>query len=198
MNSESLSTSLILASTSKYRKNLLQRLGIPFDCLAPGIEESPKENESPVDLVNRLAVEKAASVSRDNPQAIVIGSDQIAVFSDQVVGKPGNHEVAKKQLQSFSGQLIEFFTAVSIQCLATGFRQQYMDSTRVRFRNLQADEIQRYLEAEKPYDCAGAFKAESMGIVLFESIKSDDPTALIGLPLIRTADMLRRAGLRLP
>ena len=161
-------------------------------------EESAKENESPIDLVNRLALEKAESVSRKNPRAIVIGSDQIAVFSDQVVGKPGNHDAAKKQLRSFSGQLIEFFTAVSIQCLSTGFREQCMDSTSVRFRNLQSDEIQRYLEAEEPYDCAGAFKAESLGIVLFKKIESTDPTALIGLPLIQTAAMLRHAGVRLP
>ncbi len=133
-----------------------------------------------------------------NPQAIVIGSDQIAVFEGRIIGKPGNHRTAVAQLSSFSGQVVEFLTAVSVQCRASGFNEQHIDTTRVRFRHLDNDEIERYLEAEKPYDCAGAFKAESLGIVLFESISSEDPTALIGLPLIRTAAMLRKAGLRLP
>ena len=155
-------------------------------------------NESPVDLVNRLAHEKAAIVSQHNPEDIVIGSDQVAVFDGCVVGKPGNHAAARKQLEAFSGNLIEFHTAVSVQQLVTGFEELHTDTTRVRFRDLQDHEIERYLLAETPYDCAGSFKAESLGITLFESIKSDDPTALIGLPLIHTAAMLRRAGLRLP
>jgi len=198
MNSESLSPSLILASGSKYRNILLRRFDIPFKCQAPDIDESTKDSESPVDLVSRLAYEKAQYVSNENPQAIVIGSDQIAVFEGQIVGKPGSHLAAMEQLLSFSGQLIEFLTAVSVQCADTGFKEHHIDTTRVNFRHLQADEIERYLKAETPYDCAGAFKAESLGIVLFESIKSDDPTALIGLPLIHTAAMLRRAGLYLP
>jgi len=198
MNSESLSPRLILASSSEYRKILLRRFGIPFTSQTPGIDESTRVNESPDDLVGRLAYEKAECVSNKNPQAIVIGSDQIAVFEGQVVGKPGTHLAAKEQLLSFSGRSIEFLTAVSVQCSDTGFRERYINSTRVRFRHLHADEIERYLRAETPYDCVGAFKAESLGIVLFESIKSDDPTALIGLPLIHTAAMLRRTGLRLP
>ena len=198
MNSESLSPSLILASSSKYRKILLRRFGIPFTCQSPGTDENTRANESPGDMVSRLAYEKAEYVSNENPQAIVIGSDQIAVYEGQVVGKPGTHPAAKEQLLSFSGRPIEFLTAVSVQCSDTGFKERYIDSTRVRFRHLHADEIERYLKTETPYDCAGAFKAESLGIVLFESIKSDDPTALIGLPLIHTAAMLRRAGLRLP
>jgi len=198
MNSESLSPRLILASSSKYRKMLLRRFGIPFICQSPGTDERTRTNESPGDLVERLAYEKAEYVSNENPQAIVIGSDQIAVYEGQIVGKPGTHLVATEQLLSFSGRQVEFLTAVSIQCNNTGFKELHIDSTRVRFRHLQADEIDRYLRAETPYDCAGAFKAESLGIVLFESIKSDDPTALIGLPLIRTAAMLRRAGLCLP
>jgi len=198
MNSESLTPRLILASSSKYRKILLRRFGIPFTSQAPGTDESPGIDKSPGDLVSRLAFEKAECVSNENPQAIVIGSDQIAVCEGQIVGKPGNHPAAQEQLLSFSGRLIEFLTAVSVQCHDTGFKEMHIDCTRVRFRQLQADEIERYLQAETPYDCAGAFKAESLGIVLFESIKSDDPTALIGLPLIHTAAMLRRAGLRLP
>lgn len=198
MNSESLSPRLILASSSKYREMLLHRFNMVFDCQPPNVNESRKINESPIDLVSRLAREKAAVVSQQNPKAIVIGSDQVAVFDGRVVGKPGNHPAAKKQLETFSGNLIEFQTAVSVQCLFTGFEELHIDSTRVRFRSLLDDEIERYLRAETPYDCAGAFKGESLGITLFESIKTDDPTALIGLPLIHTAAMLRRAGLRLP
>jgi septum formation protein len=198
MNSESLAESLILASSSKYRRMLLERLRVPFDCRAPAIDESVREGESPLELATRLAVEKAAAVCHANPGAIVIGSDQVAVFNGRVIGKPGNFDKALKQLLSFSGQVVEFLTAVSVQRMETGFTRQHVDTTRVGFRNLQRAEIERYLETEKPYDCAGAFKAESLGIVLFEYIRSDDPTALIGLPLIRTAEMLREAGLRLP
>lgn len=177
---------------------LLHRFNIPFDCQPPGVDESRRMNESTIELVRRLAAEKAAAVSQQNPKAIVIGSDQVAVFDGRVIGKPGNHSAAKKQLETFSGNLIEFHTTVSVQQLVTGFEELHTDTTRVRFRDLQDDEIERYLLTETPYDCAGAFKAESLGITLFESIKSDDPTALIGLPLIHTAAMLRRAGLRLP
>ncbi len=198
MNDESLSSTLILASSSKYRKMLVCRFGIPFKCLSPEIDETRRENEPPFKLVVRLADEKATSVSTQNPNSIVIGSDQIAVFKGQIIGKPGGHRVARDQLASFSGQIVEFLTAVSVQCQASGFNEQHVDSTRVSFRKLQNDEIERYLKTEKPYDCAGAFKAEGLGVVLFERITSVDPTALIGLPLIHTAAMLRRAGLRLP
>jgi len=177
---------------------LLHRFGIPFDCQSPATDETRHDNESPLELVGRLAREKAGSVSRENPRAIVIGSDQIAIFADQIIGKPGSHQAAMEQLLSFSGLNVDFLTAVSVQCLASGFNEQTIESTRVSFRHLQADEVNRYLEIEKPYDCAGAFKAESLGITLFESIKSEDPTALIGLPLICTSAMLRRAGLQLP
>ena len=177
---------------------LLRRLDIPFSCRSPEIDETGKVSESPFKLVERLADEKAESVSIKNPHAIVIGSDQIAVFEGQIIGKPGNHRAAMEQLASFSGQVVEFLTAVSVQCRSSGFNEQHIDTTRVSFRQLQKDEIERYLEIEKPYDCAGAFKAEALGIVLFERIASEDPTALVGLPLIHTAAMLRRAGLRLP
>ena len=198
MNSESLPTRLILASSSKYRKILLRRFDIPFKCEVPNVDETPGVTETPIDLVARLAVMKAAFVSRANPQAIVIGSDQVAVFENRIIGKPGSFEAATRQLSSFSGRDVDFLTAVSVQCSSNGFSEQYIDTTRVSFRRLQADEIKRYLEAEKPFDCAGAFKAESLGIVLFERVTSEDPTALIGLPLIRTAAILRRAGLSLP
>jgi len=198
MNNESLPSKLILASSSKYRRLLLQRLGVPFDCQSPKIDEAAQAGELPSDLVGRLAMQKAASISAQHPQAVVIGSDQLAVFNGQVIGKPGTYPVALGQLQSFSGQVVEFLTAVAVQCRDTGFAEQYTDCTRVSFRKLELEEIERYLEMEKPFDCAGAFKAESLGIVLFESISSEDPTALIGLPLIRTAAMLRQAGLQLP
>jgi septum formation protein len=177
---------------------LLTRLGIPFECKAPAIDESVREDESPLDLVTRLAAEKARAVALVNPQAIVVGSDQVAVFDDRVIGKPGSRNKALGQLSSFSGRSVEFLTSVSVQCLETGFSQRHVDTTRVGFRHLQGDEIERYLDAEKPYDCAGAFKAEALGIALFEYVRSDDPTALIGLPLISTAAMLRKAGICLP
>jgi len=198
MNNESLPARLILASSSKYRKMLLQRFGIPFDCESPDIDETAADDESPYDLVRRLALQKAEAISRQQPQSIVIGSDQMAVFDGQIIGKPGTHQAAMEQLSAFSGQVVEFLTAVSVLCRQSGFSEQYTDRTRVCFRTLQHDEIERYLKQEKPYDCAGAFKAEALGIVLFESVISEDPTALIGLPLIRTAGMLRRAGLPLP
>jgi len=198
MNSESLSSRLILASSSKYRKILLNRFGIPFECQSPEIDETAHNHESPFELVERLAAEKAEAINRAHPRAIVIGSDQLAVFNGQIIGKPGTHQAALEQLTSFSGQVVEFLTAVSVQSMENSFKEQYTDRTRVCFRTLQADEIERYLEKEKPFDCAGAFKAESLGITLFERISCEDPTALIGLPLIRTAAMLRRAGLQLP
>jgi septum formation protein len=189
---------LILASSSKYRVMLLQRFGIPFSCQSPDIDETARNGESPDTLVERLAAWKAEIVSLKYPQAVVIGSDQIAVFNGQMIGKPGSHQAAREQLEAFSGQVIEFLTAVSVQHLESGFSDQHTDCTRVTFRALQDAEIERYLEKEKPYDCAGAFKAESLGIALFERISSEDPTALVGLPLIGTAAMLRRAGFELP
>jgi septum formation protein len=198
MNTESLPERLILASSSKYRKILLERLGLNFECLSPEIDESVQVGESPEDLVVRLAYEKAAAVARSHPHAIVIGSDQVAVFDGQVIGKSGNRKTALKQLSNFSGQSIQFVTAVTVLCTHSNFDEQYTDHTRVQFRLLTTEEIERYLEKEAPYDCAGSFKAESLGISLFEQIYSEDPTALIGLPLIRTSAMLRRAGLQLP
>jgi len=176
----------------------LSRFGIPFECFSPDIDESAVVSEAPIDLVTRLATEKAQSVSKSNRRAVVIGSDQVALFKGRIIGKPGNHEAATQQLSSFSGQVVEFLTAVSVQCLDRDFTELHIDTTRVHFRVLEAAEIERYLQAEQAYDCAGAFKAESLGIVLFERISSEDPTALIGLPLIHTAAMLRRAGLQLP
>ena len=189
---------LILASTSEYRKLLLERLCVAFTCMSPEIDEKHRDGESAVEMVKRLAFLKAEAISRQHPSALVIGSDQMAVFDGQIIGKPGSHLAAMEQLTAFSGQVIEFLTSVSVQSVDSDFIEQHTDCTRVCFRTLQHEEIERYLEKEKPYDCAGAFKAESLGIVLFDRITSEDPTALIGLPLIRTAAMLRRAGLALP
>ena len=198
MNNESLPVELILASSSKYRKSLLQRLGIPFDCQSPETDESALPAELPADLAVRLARQKAAAISARNPGAVVIGSDQLAVFDGQIIGKPGTFEKAFGQLRAFSGQSVEFLTAVAVQCQDSGFSENHTDHTQVRFRKFGDAEIERYLEKEKPFDCAGAFKAESLGITLFESIESKDPTALIGLPLIKTAALLRHAGLQIP
>ena len=177
---------------------LLQRLGLEFHCVSPDIDESAHENEKPAALVSRLAHEKAQEVSHTNPAAIIIGSDQLAVCNGKIIGKSGNHRTAVTQLVSFSGQIVEFLTAVSVIRAGDSFAEQHIDSTRVHFRQLKTDEIERYLHIEKPYDCAGSFKAESLGIVLFEKIENTDPTALIGLPLIQTSLMLRKAGLDLP
>ncbi len=198
MNSEPALKSLILSSGSPYRKLLLQRLGIPFTCQAPHIDERATGNETPLHLAARLATLKARDVAVKNPQAIVIGSDQVAVIDGRIIGKPGNHQAAARQLASCSGKSVKFLTAISIQCLENGFMQQHTDCTQVHFRSLESEVIERYLQQEKPYDCVGAFKAESLGVTLFERIINEDPTAIIGLPLIRTAAILRDAGLKLP
>jgi septum formation protein len=198
MNNESLPVKLILASSSKYRQLLLRRLGIPFEAIAPETDETARANESPADLVARLAFAKADAICQRFPACVVIGSDQVAVFDGKVLGKPGAHAAAFKQLESFSGQSVDFLTSVVARCHDSDFTEQYTDRTTVHFRSLSSGEIERYLVTEKPYDCAGAFKAESLGVTLFESIENNDPTALIGLPLIHVAAMLRRAGIRLP
>lgn len=189
---------LVLGSTSRYRRELLTRLGLPFTTEAPGVDETPQKGESPRDLAVRLALAKARDVARRHPQAIVIGSDQVADLAGQPLGKPGNHERAVAQLRAMHGQTVIFQTAVSVVCQATGFKQSDLAAVEVRFRALEDDEIERYLRAEQPYDCAGSAKSEGLGIALLDAILSDDPTALIGLPLIRTARLLRAAGLRLP
>ena len=189
---------LVLSSTSRYRRELLTRLGLPFTTEAPGVDETPQKGESPRDLAVRLALAKARDVARRHPQAIVIGSDQVADLAGQPLGKPGNHERAVAQLRAMRGQTVIFQTAVSVVCQATGFKQSDLAAVEVRFRALEDDEIERYLRAEQPYDCAGSAKSEGLGIALLDAILSDDPTALIGLPLIRTARLLRADGLRLP
>lgn len=186
---------LILASTSRYRADLLGRLGLPFDREAPGVEESPRAGESPRTLAVRLARAKAEAVEARHPGAWCLGSDQIAVLADQVLGKPMTVERCVAQLMAASGREVVFLTAV---CLANGRHvplREHVDETRVRFRVLAECEVRRYVELERPLDCAGGFKCEGLGIALFERIESSDPTALIGLPLIWVATALREVGL---
>jgi septum formation protein len=188
---------LILGSTSVYRRELLARLQIPFETVSPDVDETPVAGEMPADLARRLALAKARSVAARFPQAVVIGSDQVADLDGEPLGKPGNHERATDQLRRMRGHWLVFQTAVAVACMATGYEQMEMASVRVKFRNLSDAEIETYLQREKPYDCAGSAKSEGLGIALLETIDSDDPTALIGLPLIRTCGMLTAAGIRL-
>jgi septum formation protein len=188
---------LILGSTSHYRRELLERLSIPFQVAAPDVDETPLPQEAPRVLAERLALAKAKAVATQFPQAVVIGSDQVADLNGQSLGKPGTHDKAVAQLRQMRGQVVIFQTAVSVVCLETGFEQSSLAAVRVKFRDLTDDEIENYLQLEKPYDCAGSAKSEGLGIALLASIDSDDPTALIGLPLIRTCQMLRAAGIEL-
>ena len=188
---------LILGSTSRYRKELLSRLQIPFETVAPDVDETPHSNESPKDLALRLALAKARAVALKNPEAIVIGSDQVADLEGAPLGKPGNHTNATLQLQRMRGKTVIFQTALSVVCIATGYQRTDLAEVKVKFRNLSDVEIESYLRAEEPYDCAGSAKSEGLGIVLLDAIENDDPTALIGLPLIRTCQMLREAGVKL-
>lgn len=188
---------LILGSTSRYRRELLERLKIPFQVASPDVDETPLPQEAPGVLAERLALAKARAVAALFPQAVVIGSDQVADLNGQSLGKPGTHDKAVVQLRLMRGQTVVFQTAVAVVCLETGFEQCSLAAVRVKFRDLTDDEIENYLHIEQPYDCAGSAKSEGLGIVLLASIDSDDPTALIGLPLIRTCQMLRATGIEL-
>ena len=188
---------LILASTSPYRRELLSRLRLPFDVVAPEVDETPLARELPRDLANRLALAKARAVARQHPHAVVIGSDQVADLDGEPLGKPGTHDRAVAQLQRMRGKTVVFQTALAVVCLDSGFEQLDLAPVSVRFRDLTDAEIEPYLQAEKPYDCAGSAKSEGLGIALLESIDSDDPTALVGLPLIRTCRMIRAAGIHI-
>ncbi|MDD2712749.1 MAG: Maf family nucleotide pyrophosphatase [Simplicispira sp.] len=189
---------LVLGSTSPYRQQLLQRLRLPFSVSAPAVDETPQPGEAPRDLALRLALAKARAVAAEHPGAVVIGSDQVADLDGQPLGKPGTHERATAQLRQMSGHSVVFQTALAVVCQDTGFEQVDLAAVSVRFRTLSDAEIERYLRAEQPYDCAGSAKSEGLGISLLDAIDSDDPTALIGLPLIRTCRLLRAAGLVLP
>ena len=189
---------LILGSTSPYRRALLQRLRLDFTVAAPDVDETALPGEAPRDLALRLALAKAHAVAAQNPGAVVIGSDQVADLAGQPLGKPGTHQRATAQLRQMSGHSVIFQTAVAVVCPETGFEQVDLAPVVVRFRELSDAEIERYLRAEQPYDCAGSAKSEGLGISLLDAIHNDDPTALIGLPLIRTCRLLRAAGLVLP
>jgi septum formation protein len=191
------SRDLVLGSTSRYRRELLTRLAVPFEVAAPDVDETPLPGETPLALAQRLALAKAHAVAAKFPHAVVIGSDQVADLHGQPLGKPGTHERAVAQLRSMRGQTVIFQTALAVVCLETGFVHQDVAQVSVLFRNLTDGEIENYLRAEQPYDCAGSAKSEGLGIALLERIDNDDPTALIGLPLIRTARMIRAAGVHL-
>lgn len=197
ITSSSSQRALILGSTSSYRRDLLSRLRVPFTVAAPEVDETAMAGETPIELANRLALAKARAVSQKFPQAVVIGSDQVADLDGVALGKPGNFERATEQLRHMRGKTVIFHTALAVVCLETGFEQHDIASVRVHFRDLSDAEISAYLWAESPYDCAGSAKSEGLGIALLASIDNDDPTALVGLPLIRTCNMLRAAGLKL-
>lgn len=189
---------LVLASTSPYRLELLRRLGLPFEVSRPEVDETPLFNESPMAQAQRLAEAKARSVGARMRTAWVIGSDQVAELGGQVMGKPGSFERAADQLAAASGRRVEFHTAVTLHRHSDGRSLRICDLTAVQFRRLTSAEIERYLHAEQPYDCAGSFKVEGLGVSLFESVESSDPTALIGLPLIALSGALRQVGFTLP
>jgi septum formation protein len=189
---------LILASTSRYRRALLERLCVPFECAAPGVDEAALPGEIPGALAVRLARLKAEAVAAAHPGAVIIGSDQVAVRGSESLGKPGSAERCVEQLMQSSGREIEFLTAVFVLDTAAGRSEQCVDRTVVRFRSLARAEIERYVAADSPLDCAGGFKVESRGIALFDRIESADPTGLTGLPLIWLCGALRRAGIPVP
>ena len=186
---------LILGSTSRYRRELLDRLRLPFEVVAPQVDETPLPGESPAALALRLALAKACAVALSHPEAVVIGSDQVADLDGVPIGKPGTHERATAQLRQLSGRRAVFQTAVAVVRADIGYEQALLAPVTVQFRVLSDAEIEHYLRLEQPYDCAGSAKCETLGVALLESIDSDDPTALVGLPLIRTCALLRAAGL---
>ena len=186
---------LILASSSEYRKALLERLGIPFECLSPDIDESAKPGESPQALVERLAIEKAKAIGKTKHPALIIGSDQVAVLDDKIIGKPKNHQAAFAQLKEASGREVNLYTGLCLYNTESGKIQHCVEPYSVVFRDLSDQQIEKYLEKDQPYNCAGSLKAESLGIAMLTKLKGDDPNTLIGLPLIRLVDMLMNEGI---
>lgn len=187
---------LLLGSTSPYRRELLARLRIPFEVAAPEVDETAYPSETPKQLACRLAMAKARAVAARFPSHVVIGSDQVADLDGLALGKPGDHARAVLQLQQMRGQTVVFQTAVAVVCRDSGFAQMDLAQVQVKFRDLSDAQIEAYLLAEMPYDCAGSAKSEGLGIALLERIDNDDPSALVGLPLIRTCRMLEAAGVR--
>lgn len=193
-----ISPPLVLASTSPFRKALVAKLGLAFSTIAPSVDESPNPGEPPPQLVMRLALQKAQAVADTLPEALVIGSDQVACIDKTILGKPGDREHAIEQLKTASGRRVEFYTGLCLLNSATGRQQTSCELFTVQFRSLRPDQIERYLDAEQPYNCAGSFKSEGLGIALFERLQGDDPNTLIGLPLIRLVDMLSAEGIQVP
>jgi septum formation protein len=198
MSPKALLRPLILASTSRYRAALLERLGLRFNTAAPAVDEAPLPAEMPAARAVRLSDAKADAVAAQYPEAVVIGGDQVAASGATLLHKPGNASSCREQLGLLSAATAEFHTACTVRCVATGLKLAHLDTTRVTFRPLTDAEIARYVEREQPFDCAGGFKAEALGITLFERMHSEDPTAIIGLPLIWLAGALRAAGFQVP
>ncbi len=186
---------LILASTSPFRKSVLEKLGLSFDCHAPEVDETPQAGETPAQLVERLSIAKAQAVAAHYQQGLIIGSDQVAVIDNEILGKPGNHENAVTQLERASGKTVTFLTGLALVNAKSGSIQAEVVPFKVVFRQLTPSQIVNYLHAEQPYHCAGSFKSEGLGIALFERLEGDDPNTLIGLPLIRLIRMLEKEGL---
>ena len=189
---------LILASSSSYRRAALSRLGLDFDCVEPELDEAAIVGEAPVDQAQRLALKKAQVVAKDHPAALIVGADQLAVLGSEVLGKPGTAAQARGQLALCSGKELEFLTAVALVCIDSDLALGHLDRTVVRFREISEAEIARYVAAEPSLDCVGSFKAEGLGICLFEAIETEDPSAIVGLPLIVLTRMLRAAGVEIP
>jgi septum formation protein len=189
---------LVLASTSVYRKQLLQKLGLPFETASPDIDESPLDDETPQQLVMRLAEAKAKTIAQQFPDALIIGSDQVAVIGDTILGKPGNFENAVAQLQAAAGKQVDFKTGLCLYNSATRHGKTRCETYSVVFRHLSDEQIKSYVRHEQPYDCAGSFKSEGLGIALFERLMGDDPNTLVGLPLIALIQMLEKEGVGLP
>jgi septum formation protein len=187
---------IVLASTSRYRRDLLGRLGLSFISANPGVDEAAQPGEPPQRMAERLARAKALAVASDHPEALIIGCDQVAVAAGRILGKPGSHENAVRQLGELSGRDVMFYTALCVHNSATGRTASRLVPYRVRFRQLDASAIQRYLEREQPYDCAGSAKSEGLGIALIERMEGEDPNALVGLPLIALVDLLAEHGVR--
>jgi septum formation protein len=186
---------LVLASTSPYRQELLTRLGLPFETASPEIDESRHEGEDPEEFVQRLSLAKAKAVAGKYPDALIIGSDQVATLDGTILGKPGTHERAMKQLKAASGRSVTFLTGLTLYDSATGRSHTVCEPFRVKFRPLTEEEIDDYLRREEPYDCAGSFKSEGLGIALFSLTDGEDPNSLIGLPLIQLVSMLLENGI---
>jgi len=196
--SDAVGSALVLASGSVHRRQLLERLGLPFECAPPGVDEAPLAGESPAALATRLARAKALAVARERNDAIVIGSDQVALRGEQVLGKPGDAERCRAQLAASSGCELTFLTAVCVVAAGGAQTFEHIDRTIVQMRVLDHAEIARYVAQDRPWDCAGGFKAESLGVALVSRIETVDPTALTGLPLIWLAGVLRDCGLSVP